>query len=341
MILIADISSNHCGDINKAKQLISEAKECKVDFVKFQIWDTDEFINGKQFNLLKKIGHQSDWKKSVFETFKDYQIPKDWIQELAEYCKKMEIGFMCTPYNLKFINEIDKYSPIHKIGSGDITYAEMLLEIGKKNKPVLLGTGASNINEVIFATNILQSVNRQIVLMQCNSNYETSEDKINYSCINVLKSYKIYFPDIQLGISDHSKSIYPIALAQSLGAVWCERHFTGSLQTNSPDSKFSMTIMDMKYLIKELNICAKILGNTFKEVTQIETESRIIQRRALYATKDLKTGHTITKDDIIALRPCLDGYLTPLFNLEGMKLKKDIKKDDPFTFQNTELKDKN
>lgn len=341
MIFVADISANHNGKIEDAKKIMKDLKESSGNnlvIAKFQHWITDNFINAKQFRDLQKQSHQKNWKDSVYQTYKKYELPLLWLPELSDYAKELKIGFAVTCYDIESMDKINPYNDIWKVGSGDINHAELLIKAASYGKPVVIGTGASTIEEVIQAVNIVERINKNIVIMQCNTNYELTDDKLNYSCINVLKSYKTYFPKYDVGLSDHTISYFPAMLATSLGCGWIEKHFKGSIQTDSPDADFSLDIPNWKYLITQIGEAEKILGNTYKQVMPNEIDNRIIQRRCLYATKNLKAGSIIKLSDVIAMRPALPNCITPMVDLVGFKVKKDIEKDNPFTFENIDFK---
>lgn len=337
MYLISDIGANHDNNLDRAKSLIKLAKEAGANAVKFQAWKTERFINQKAFSLLNLKSHQNKWSKSVYETYKDYELHKDWIPILADECKRNEIDFMCTPYDIESLNEIDKYVGIHKIGSGDINYYPFLQEVAKKKKPIILSTGASFLNEVIIAVNVIQKINPMLILMQCNTNYSNEKENENFSCVNVLKEYKTLFPKISVGLSSHLKTNKDILAALCLGAEFIEVHFTDG-KSQSPDNEFAKTYNEFRYMVNEIKEMENVLGNTYKQVENNENETRIIQRRCLYVTKDLKSGHELKQEDVISMRPSMiDGIIPDERLVIGKKLKKDIKQGDYIKFQDIDL----
>lgn len=321
MYKIAELGSNHDNDLQRAKDLIHLAKEGKANAVKFQHFTADSIIN-------KKLASK------MYDVYKKFETPLEWIPELAELCKKLEIDFMSTPYNLEALEKIDPFVNMHKIGSGDINYYGMLIETAKKKKPVLIGAGASNSVEVIVATNIIHQFNPLVVIMQSNCNYSGDAENYKYSCINTLKNYRTLWPykvfggNVGLGISDHTKNNKVILAAQTLGAEFVERHFTDG-KSKSPDNDFAMTPIEWKYMVNEIEENAFVLGNTFKEVQTNEFETRVIQRRCLTINKDLKLGHTLTADDIDCLRPAPMDSLPPIPEIViGKKLERAKKAGD-------------
>ena len=137
----------------------------------------------QSFNILKlkqlydsgsknrKLTHQNKWKKSVFQVYKEASLNPAWTNELKKECKKYKIDFFSAPYDLDYVDQLNKHMQAYKIGSGDISWHEIIERIAKKKKPVFLATGASEINEVKKALNILYKKNKKICLMQCNTNY--------------------------------------------------------------------------------------------------------------------------------------------------------------------------
>ena len=131
---IADIAANHDGNLNRAKKLIKLAAKNGADAAKFQHFKAISIVNKKQFDKMPKLSHQSTWKESVFEVYKKASINIKWNNELLKECKKNKIDFMTAPYDLSYVNQLYKYICAYKIGSGDITWKELLEKISKKKK---------------------------------------------------------------------------------------------------------------------------------------------------------------------------------------------------------------
>jgi N-acetylneuraminate synthase len=141
---IADIAANHDGSLSRAKKLIRLAAESGADAAKFQHFKAETIVNKNQFDAMPKLSHQSKWKETVFEVYKKASINNKWNKELLKECKINKIDYMTAPYDLNYVDQLNKYICAYKIGSGDITWKEILEKISKKNKPVFLATGASN-----------------------------------------------------------------------------------------------------------------------------------------------------------------------------------------------------
>ena len=302
---IADIAANHDGDINRAKKLCLLAKESGANAVKFQHFKASTIVSDKGFkDLGSNLSHQSSWGKSIYEVYQDASVPLDWTPELKSYCDEIEIDFFTTPYDLDYVDYLDQYVSMYKIGSGDITWTQLLNKVAQKNKSVLLASGASDISDVIRAMDILLSYDIPVTLMQCNTNYTVNEENFKYINLNVLKTYASMYPNITLGLSDHTLGHETVLGAVALGATFIEKHFTDDNNRKGPDHKFSMNPDTWKQMVISTRLLESALGNSIKRVEYNEKETSILQRRSIRVNKDLKVGHEITENDICYVRPC-------------------------------------
>tara|TARA_B100002052_G_C15879933_1_gene598727 strand:- start:1407 stop:2480 length:1074 start_codon:yes stop_codon:yes gene_type:complete len=302
---IADIAANHDGDLNRAKQLIKLAKESGADAVKFQHHDVSKYVSDYGFkNLGNKFSHQSKWKKSIFEVYKDAEVPRSWTEELKDYCNEIDITFFTTPYDLDTVDFINPYVPAFKIGSGDVAWHAMLEKIAKTNKPVIFATGASTIHEVVEAVSIIKKYTDDFVLMQCNTNYTGDDENFKYINLNVLKTYKTLFPEVVLGLSDHTHGGVTVLGSVVLGSKVIEKHFTDDTTRDGPDHPFSMDPASWKKMVDDTRLLELAMGSTIKKVEENEKETVILQRRAIRTIKGLKEGEVLKITDIQFQRPC-------------------------------------
>jgi len=309
---IADIASNHDGNLERAKNLIWLAKKVGADAVKFQHFKANKIVSNKSFeNLGLKISHQAEWKKSVFEIYKQYECNRCWTQELVETAKEAKIDFMTTPYDIEAVESLDPYVPAYKIGSGDITWTEFIEMIAKKNKPVLLATGASDILDVERAVDAILEHNNQIVLLQCNTNYTGSPDNFQYINLRVLQTFAIRYPDMVLGLSDHTPNNAAVLGAIALGARVIEKHFTDNNNREGPDHAFSMNPETWREMIERSRELELALGNGIKRIEQNELDTSIVQRRCLHLVRDIKACETLNRTDLEPLRPAIKGAIEP------------------------------
>src|SRR5262249_54289334 len=151
-------------------------------------------------------------------------LPWDWTETLKEECDKCGIDYFSSPYDIEAVDMLDPYVEIYKIGSGDITWPEMLQKIAGMGKPVLLATGASDIGEVQRAVDEILRINPQLVLMQCNTNYTASLENFKHIHLRVLETFCTMFPDVILGLSDHTPGHSTTLGAVALGARVIEKH---------------------------------------------------------------------------------------------------------------------
>ena len=330
---IADIAANHDGDLEKAKDLIYMAKEAGADAAKFQHFKAKTIVSDYGFkNLGSKASHQKNWDKSIYEVYEDAEVPLDWTKELYETCQKANIDFFTSPYDINEINFINQYIPAYKVGSGDITFHQIIEKMAHYNKPILLATGASKMDEVIETMKKVESINKNIVLMQCNTNYTANDENFKYIQLNVLKSYSLLFPNAILGLSDHTLGHTTVLGAVALEAKVIEKHFTDNNNLAGPDHKFSMNPTTWKEMVDRTRELEYALGGTIKEVEENENETCILQRRCLRASQNLSKGKIITNEMIEILRPAPKNSILPyeIDKIIGKKLTKDIIQGDNF-----------
>jgi len=328
---IADIAANHDGDLERAKNLIYLAAEAGADAAKFQHFQAATIVSDQGFRSLKtQQSHQSKWKDSVFDVYKSASVNLDWTETLKETCKKAGIPFFTTPYALDLVDYMDAYVPAYKIGSGDITWLEMIERVASKNKPFFLATGAATTDEVQRAVCAALAINPQFALMQCNTNYTASLENFKYIQLNVLKTYRAMYPNMVLGLSDHTPGHSTVLGAVALGARIVEKHLTDDVNRVGPDHAFSMdprTWREMVYSTRELE---SALGNGVKKVEDNEKETIVVQRRSLRAIAALSKSQVINAGDFVALRPCPANALTPveIQAIVGRTLRRDIPAGD-------------
>jgi sialic acid synthase SpsE len=325
---IADIAANHDGDLERARMLIHLAKEAGADAAKFQNFKAPKIVSDYGFKAMSggQVSHQAAWKKSVFQVYSEASIPLGWTPTLVEECQDAGIDYFTSPYDFESIEAVDPYLPAYKIGSGEIDWIESLELMASKGNPVILATGAANIGEVQRAVHAILAINKQLVLLQCNTNYTASPDNYDYINLNVLKTYATMFPDVVLGLSDHTHANATVLGAVALGARVIERHFTDSNDREGPDHKFAMNPQAWKSMVDETRLLERALGTADKFIGGNEQETQIVQRRCLRAAREIKAGETFTRDMIDVLRPATPGAIKPdqIPNVIGTKALQDM-----------------
>ncbi len=324
---IADISANHDGDLGRAKALIHLAAESGADAAKFQNFRAPMIVSDYGFaTIADESSHQAKWNKSVYQVYKDASLPWEWTTILKEECDAAGIEYFSTPYDFEAVDMLDPYVPAFKIGSGDITWPEMLRKIASKNKPVLLATGASEMSEVQRAVDMIRSCNRQLVLMQCNTNYTGSVENFHHIHLNVLKAYAVMFPDVVLGLSDHTPGHATVLGAIALGARVIEKHYTDDNRREGPDHPFSMTPASWREMLDRTRELEFALGDASKRVVENERSTVVVQRRCLRAATDLPSGTGLTRELIDVLRPAPAGAIVPyeIESVIGKRVRKNV-----------------
>ncbi len=309
---IADIAANHDGDLDRARLLIHLAAQSGANAAKFQNFRAPKIVSDYGFQHMDgQASHQASWKKSVFQVYTEASIPFEWTPVLKQACDESGIDFFSAPYDFEAIDMLDTYVQMYKAGSGEIDWIEALERMASKGKPFFVATGASDIGEVQRAVHAILKINPQLILMQCNTNYTASPGNYDHLHLNVLKTYASMFPQVILGLSDHTHALAPVLGAVTLGARVIERHLTDNNEREGPDHKFAMNPQNWAYMVEETRILERSLGQADKIVAENEVETAVIQRRCLRAARDIKAGEVMTREMIDVLRPATPGAIKP------------------------------
>lgn len=294
-LLIAEIGGNHEGNFDYAMKLVDLAISTNVDFIKFQLYSGN--------TLVSKI--ESPTRNSHFKKF---ELSKEQHIAIAEKITKAGIGYMASVWDEEMMLWIDKYMPIYKIGSGDLTAYPILKTIAKKEKPIILSTGLSTENEVLEAVKYIQSINKKylkpenLAILQCTSMYPINNSDANLNVINQFKK----LTGLTVGYSDHTIGWKALAYSVAMGAQVIEFHFTDSREGKEfRDHKVSLVPEEVIELENEIKLIETLKGNETKKPLQIEEKNGHVQsfRRAVYPKIDLKAGTILTEENLICLRP--------------------------------------
>ena len=327
--IIAEVGSNFDGNLERAKYLANLAKETGADAYKIQNFLAPKIVSIKGFQNLQ-VSFQSKWDKPVVEVYRRAEFPREWLKELSEYCKKIGIDFFSSPYDIeavKLLEEID--SPAYKIGSGEIDNLEFLEYVAHLGKPIILSCGATTLEEIENAVSVIRNTgNDQIVLLQCVTNYPSPIANAN---IRAMVAIKEKF-GVEVGYSDHtigpagsgddplSGITVPLG-AVALGAKVIEKHFTDDRTRKGPDHPFAMDIETFKKMVEGIKTLEKALGDGVKKVMPSEKETVIIQRRGIYAARNIEKGQIISREMVEFLRPAI-GLRPPQINMILSKVAK-------------------
>ena len=232
--------------------------------------------------------------------------------------------YYTSPYSKDLVDAIDPFVPAYKIGSGDITWIEMV-GIASKGKPYIIASGASTLEDVQRAVDTGLALNSKLCLMQCNTNYTASLDNFRFIQLNVLKTYSKIYPNIILGLSDHTPGHSTVLGAVVLGAKMVEKHFTDDVSREGPDHKFSMDPKTWREMVDRTRELENAIGYDVKKIEENEKETVILQRRSIRLALDLPAGSIIQQKHLELLRPCPTDGLPPyeIKNVIGKKLNND------------------
>ena len=328
---IADISANHDGDMERAKMLIRQCAEAGADAAKFQNFRAPHIISDKGFRSMgSQVSHQAAWKKSVYEIYEDASVPWEWTENLKTECDAAGIDYFSAPYDTEAVDMLNPHVEAHKIGSGDITWPEMLRKIASTGKVVILSTGASDTLDVQRAVQEITAITPNLVLLQCNTNYTGSAENLKHVHLNVLKTYRTMFPDLVIGLSDHTHGHSSVLGAVALGARVIEKHFTDDVTRVGPDHPFSMPPRSWREMVDRTRELESALGSPVKKVALNEQETVVVQRRGRWAAGDFKAGTVVSREMIDVLRPAPADGIFPyeIDRVVGMRFRIEVHKGD-------------
>ena len=322
--IISEIGVNHNGAFSLAKRLIDYSAKAKADFVKFQIYKTE--------NLVRKNTKKSSYQKinskdreSQFDMLKKYELNFSTHEKLFNYAKKKKINYIASPFDVESYNFLNDLSPkLIKIGSGEITNYFLLKEISKFRGEIVLSTGMSNYKEVEEAIKILKKNNNYITLLYCCSSYPT---KINDIDLNIMINLKKKF-GCSVGLSDHTQGLDVSLAAITIGAKYIEKHFTLNKFSRGPDHKTSINFNELKLLTSKNNLIYQLFKTGKKKVLKSELENRKVARKSLVARKKIKKGKIIRYSDLTSKRPADGKSPMQVKRYLGKKARKNFKIDE-------------
>lgn len=365
---IADIAANHGGDLGRAKELIIAAAESGATAAKFQNFTAKTLVSARGFDSLNvSAAHQANWKDSVFDSYDAATLSLDWTHELMETAHKAGIDYFTSAYSLDLLDATLPYIDAIKIGSGDITYHDMIQAARKTGKPLFMATGASDAVEVDLAVKCMGDSDDIFCLMQCNTDYTANSqddgstvqaryNNINLKCLDVFSQK---YDNAIVGLSDHTHGHLTVLGAVGLfNCAVVEKHFTFDNSISGQDHSFSMTPDTWRKMVDKAAILRRELegevdfgrrfaltaeacgdsealsaaiGDGVKEVMFNEKDTRIVQRRSVCASHDLDVGHVLQNVDFDFLRPFPEHSFSPYQSKElwGKKLKVSVLKGTP------------
>lgn len=297
--IIAEMSANHAGSIERAKEIIHAAKESGADCIKIQTYTADTMTidcNNKYFNI-----ENGTWKgENLYKLYQKAYTPWEWQAELKEEAKKADIDFLSTPFDKTSVDFLEEIGiEFYKIASFELVDIPLIKYVASKNKPIIMSTGMGTLEEIEEAVEAVYSQdNRELALLKCSSAYPAITDDMN---LTVIKDMKERF-NIPVGLSDHSMGSLGAVIAVALGASLIEKHFCISREIENPDASFSMEPDEFKGMVRDIRNAERAKGKVVYGPSKQEEES-IIFRRSIFAVKDIKNGEKLTKENIRVIRP--------------------------------------
>jgi len=327
--IIAEAGVNHNNRIDYAEELIKEAKLAGAHIIKFQTYKADKLVSklAPRFwnwkGEVKKKGSQHDSYSRLdkFE-FKDYK-------RLKELCDQYKIEFMSTPFDLESVDMLfDLGMKAFKIASCDITNFQLIEHIAKKKLPILLSTGASNLQEIIEAVKVIKNNNNnKICIMHCTLSYPTKSSDAN---LGALIEIKKKFPDVILGLSDHTLGTLVAPASILYGVNVIEKHFTINKKLKkSADHWLSVNPKELKELVINSKNILAAKGIEKKIKLKCETKTHMYARRSIFASKQIIKGEKLTIKNIICKRPGIFTSANKIKKILGKRLKKTLEEDKP------------
>ncbi len=298
--IVAEIGINHNGDMELAKKTILAAKNAGADAVKFQNYQTEDFVPTKSLEY-EYFSQGKVVRESQYDMFKRYELCDEQVIDIKEFCDKNDIDFHSTPTNSQGVDLLKRIGvSVLKNGSDYLTNLGLIEYMGKSRLPTVLSTGMALAGEIDDAVRTFsQTGNNQLILLHCTSRYPTPAEEVNLKKINTLREAFEY----AVGFSDHSEGPWAAIGAITYGACWIEKHFTLDKNLPGPDHGFSSDQQDFKSYVEGIRYIEKAMGVSCLGPTIEEEKSRGSFRLSCAAARDLSKGEIVDERDVIFIRP--------------------------------------
>ena len=298
-MFIAEVSANHLGSLARAREIVYQVAKSGATAIKFQTYTADTMtLNIDAFKISKK--HNLWGGKKLYDLYEEAHTPWKWHPELFDLARSLDLIPFSSPFDLSAVKFLEKLqTPMYKIASMETGDLELIRSIAETGKPIIMSTGASNLEEIDDAVEtVFNTGNNNLTLLLCTSSYPAVPRDSHLMRIEFLRErYKL-----EVGLSDHTLGIGVSIAAIALGAVAIEKHFTLRRADGGADGAFSMEPEEFKQLVEEGKRAHESLGNYDWQIQNSEAESRNL-RRSLYITKNVSKGELITPDNLRAIRP--------------------------------------
>lgn len=330
VFIIAEMSGNHNGSLERALDIVEAAADSGVDALKLQTYTADTMtldIREREFVISDP---NSLWaNRSLYDLYQEAHTPWEWHEPIYDRCKELGIICFSTPFDYTAVDFLEELNnPIYKIASFENNDIQLLEKIASTGKPIIMSTGLSTLESLTLAVNTLRNAGcNDLTLLKCTSSYPSTPENSNLLTIQDMKERF----NCKAGLSDHTMGIGAAIASVALGGSTIEKHFTLSRTDGGVDSAFSIEPEEMKQLVKEVNNTSLAIGSVDYSINAQEINS-LCFKRSLYFVTDMKAGETITPESIRSVRP---GFgLEPRYynDIIGKKLVNDVSYGEPTSF---------
>lgn len=321
-LIIAEAGVNHNGDFETAIKMIDAAKSCGVDIVKFQtsITSTSKFSEKAEYQK-----RETGADESQLGMIKKLRFSFDQHRRLKEYCDKVGIKYLSTPFDFESIEFLNEICDVWKVPSGEIINVPYLERIGKTQKPVIMSTGIGTLDEIERAIRILKENGTiQITLLQCTTEYPTPYEDVNLKAMETLKEKF----GLEVGLSDHTMGIEVDIAAVAMGATIIEKHFTLDRNMPGPDQKASLEPNELRQMVSSIRNVEKALGDGQKVPRLGEEENKHAARKSIVAKRDIRRGEVFAEDNIVPRHAGKGISPARWYEVIGQKAKRDFIEDE-------------
>lgn len=318
--IIAELSANHNGSLERALATIEAAHKCGADAIKLQTYTADTItIDHSSKDFMIQGGLWNGYK--LYDLYKWAETPYEWHKALFDHARKIGITIFSTPFDETAVDLLESLNtPIYKIASFELVDLSLIRYVASTGKPIIMSTGMASEDEIDEAITAARDAGcKELLLLHCISSYPTPIDQANLRQIPVLAKRF----EVGIGLSDHTLGTTAAVVAVAMGACLIEKHFILDRSYKGPDSEFSITPIELRKLCDDTKAAWAALGAGGFARQKTEESNRIF-RRSVYFVKDLPAGHRIKTEDIRSIRP---GFgLPPKYfdKIIGKQLKVDV-----------------
>jgi len=335
VFIIAEAGINHNGNLGIAKKLITAAKECGADAIKFQAFKTDELFIERPQDIEHKL-FKSGGDKSLFQRLKSSELSESDYAKLSDFAKKEKIMFFSSIFGEQSLEVMKKIKvPLFKIASCDLNNHSLLREVSKTGKPVIISVGMGDLKEIKEAVKILERGKNELGILHCVSLYPPVAGELNLQKIGILKKI---FPKHIIGYSDHTLDIFIPVSAVALGAKIIEKHFTLDKNMSGLDHLRSADPDEFKKMVEQIRFLEKTIDPNKKNITLAtrEKEMRKVFRRSLVADVKIFKGTAITKEMLGIKRPGTGIPSSDMIKVIGRRVKRSLTKNTVLKYADLE-----